>query len=283
MYAAPMTISAADIKAEKSYKQTVAPYAVCLLVCMLVLHHIAEYEFSSVLTLSVFFQCLSFVMVGTQIQKSQSVGGVSAKTMMMYALMFCFRLSSTCFLDGYLPLDKSGDMTYQLADICSLLMVLKVLHCCYFSHKRSYSAEEDSLDIKGLILGCGLLAILIHPDLNDWATFDIAWTMSLYLDTVAMLPQLWVVSKAGRIPAYTAHYIFTTTVSRGFSAWFWYYGAENIARASETGFSWGAVAIVVAHLIQFLLLADFAVYYVKAFVTGKLSGSPGSEVSVYDI
>ena len=86
--------------------------------------------------------------------------------------------------------------------------------------------------VKNLVLGCVFAAILIHPDLNDWATFDILWTAGLYADTIAMIPQLLVISKAGQVPKYTAHFIMAMAVSKLFSAGFWFYGAENIARST---------------------------------------------------
>merc|ERR1719506_122143 len=258
-----------------------------------VFHQLAEKEFSSVLTLSVLAQCLSFVLIGMQVTNSHSVGGVSGKTMFLQAMALCFRLSSTLFVDGYLPLDTTGDMFYQLVDICSLLMVLHLLRCIYKTHVTTYDVEYDTMDAKNIAIGCVALAVLVHPDLNDWATFDIAWTASLYLDTVSMIPQLFMSSKMGKVPSYTAHYIAATLVSRGFSAWFWFYGAENISRfhAEENHGSicFGALAIIVAHLLQFLLLADFGYYYLRAGCSGSLNLSSSgtldlnASIATYDI
>ena len=41
----------------------------------------------------------------------------------VYVLVFCFRLSSTLVRQGYLPVDRSGDFVYQLADLFSLYSV----------------------------------------------------------------------------------------------------------------------------------------------------------------
>merc|ERR1719238_1002332 len=87
-----------------------ACYLGCLVLSGVVFHQIAEKEFSSVLTIAVLAQCLSFVLIGMQIQNKQNVSGISGKTMVLQAMALCFRLSSTLFLDGYLPLDKTGDM-----------------------------------------------------------------------------------------------------------------------------------------------------------------------------
>merc|ERR1719247_3152722 len=244
-------------------------YLGCAALMGVIFQQVAEQEFSSVLTLAVLAQCLALVLVSLQISKVKSVAGISGKTMILQALALCFRLSSTLFLDGYLPLDKTGDMMYQIVDVCSLLMVLQILECIYKSHRASYQQEVDTMDVKNMVIGCVAMAVMIHPDLNDWAAFDIAWTVSLYLDTVAMLPQLFMSNKMGKVPAYTSHYLAATLVSRAFSAWFWYYGAENIARVSD-GFSFGAAGIIIAHVLQFLFLADFGYYYLKACFSGAV-------------
>merc|ERR1719502_815609 len=171
--------------------------------------------------MSAFAQLLSFVLIGMQINASQGVAGISGRTMTLQATMLCLRLTSTLFMDGYLPLDKTGDMVYQVADICTLLMVLKILHCIFKTRRSTYNAAEDTMDVKNMVIGCVLLAGGVHPPLNDWAAFDIAWAASLYIDTVAMLPQLLVCSKLGKVPAYTAHFLMLSLVSRGLSAWFW--------------------------------------------------------------
>merc|ERR1719353_1338429 len=243
--------------------EMVCAYIGCAFLMGTVFQQIADQEFSSVLTMSVLSQCLAFVLIALQISKVKSVAGISGKTMIIQALALCFRLSSTLFLDGYLPLDKTGDMMYQMVDVCSLMMVLQILQCIYKSHSITYQRDADTMDVKNMVIGCVALAVVVHPDLNDWDVFDIAWTVSLYLDTVGMLPQLFMSNKMGRVPAYTSHYLAATLVSRAFSARFWYYGAENIARVSD-----GAAGIVLAHVVQFLFLADFGYYYVKACFSG---------------
>merc|ERR550514_466676 len=106
-------------------------YGFCLLLCIFVLHHVSEYEFSAVLTLSVFFQALALVLVLLQIEATKTVAGISAKSFTLLAGAFALRLVSTIFCDGYLPLDATGDYVYQIADILSLGMTIKVLHSCY--------------------------------------------------------------------------------------------------------------------------------------------------------
>merc|ERR1719258_516277 len=140
-------------------------YLGCAALMGVVFHQVAEQEFSSVLTMAVLAQCLAFVLIGMQINNAKSVAGISGKTMILQALALCFRLSSTLFLDGYLPLDKTGDMFYQLVDVCSLLMVLHLLRCVYKSHISTYDQDFDTMDIKNMVIACVALAVIVHPDL----------------------------------------------------------------------------------------------------------------------
>ena len=111
-------------------------------------------------------------------------------------------LCSSLFLDGYLPTDKSGDWIYQLGDVLSLLMVLQILYSVYGAHKASYQFEADTLDLRNLIMGAVVLAVLIHPDMNSWTPFDVLWTTHLYIDAVAMVPVTrWVVGEFVNVSA----------------------------------------------------------------------------------
>merc|ERR1719353_2315328 len=148
--------------------EMVCAYIGCAFLMGTVFQQIADQEFSSVLTMSVLSQCLAFILIALQINNAKSVAGISGKTMILQALSLCFRLSSTLFLDGYLPLDKTGDMMYQMVDVCSLMMVLHILQCIYKSHNATYERDADTMDVKNMVIGCVALAVVVHPDLNDW-------------------------------------------------------------------------------------------------------------------
>ena len=90
----------------------------------------------------------------------------------------------------YLPVDRSGDWVYQLADIGSLVIVLALLVLIHKKYKGTYDAGNDTMPIFNFIPACVLMAICVHGDLNDSPFFDVMWTIGLNLDTIAMLPQL---------------------------------------------------------------------------------------------
>merc|ERR1719421_2830424 len=109
-------------------------------------------------------------------------------------------------------------------------MVLQILYFVYGSRKASYQFEADTLDIRNLVMGAFGLAVLIHPDMNSWTPFDILWTTHLYVDAVAMVPQLWMISRmGGKVKGFTAHYIAATMLSNFLSGLFWFFAAPELA------------------------------------------------------
>merc|ERR1719359_1240068 len=108
-----------------------------------VYHEIAQKQFTAILTLSVFAQALAFLLLHMQISASQSVVGISGRSLILHAVKLCCRLGTTLWLEGYLPADKSGDWIYQLGDIVSLILVLKVLFSIFVIHKASYQSDDD--------------------------------------------------------------------------------------------------------------------------------------------
>merc|ERR1719335_561147 len=125
-------------------------------------------EFTSILTLSVFAQALSFILLQMQVSASGNVAGISCRTLVLHAVKLACKLGTTLWLDGYLPTDKSGDWIYQVGDVLSLLLVLQILFSVHVAHKASYQSDHDTLDVRNLIMVAVVLAVLIHPSLNAW-------------------------------------------------------------------------------------------------------------------
>lgn len=250
---------------------TCGAYVIFALCSAIVLLQFSDHDFSLVLTLSAALQCLGFFLLFRKTQKQKSVEGLSSKTLEMYVLVLVSRLTSTLTKNGYLPMDRSGDWVYQLADIGSLFLVLALLHSVHKKYKSTYDAANDTLPIMKFTPACVLLAICVHGDLNDSVFFDVMWTVGLNLDTISMLPQLWLLTKlGGEVEALTSHFVALQVMSRCCSFVFWFYGYVEIT--PEDRFNAAGYMIIVAHLAQLVLSADFMYYYVRSVVKmGKMS------------
>jgi hypothetical protein len=241
-------------------------YAGFVTIGFLVFHTVAEREASSVLTFSSLAQCLGITMLCIQSVSRGSAAGISAKSLLLDAFAISLRLSSTLWLDGYLPSDRSGDCVYQAIDVCSLLLLVFLLHRLFAKQRDTYQAADDSFNVIPMVLVCLGLAVVLHGDMDDNRFFDTTWLAGLFTSVVAVLPQFWLItSSGGWADAMTTHYIAAMALSRFLSGCF-VYMARNyitcepyIANVEHT-----IIAIFVAHFIHAVLLGDFAFHYFRS-------------------
>merc|ERR1719224_243108 len=223
----------------------------------------SDQDFSAILTLSAAVQCFGLMLLVYKVAKTKTVSGLSARSLEMYVGFFLFRLSSSLFKNGYIPVDRSGDWVYQATDIVSLLLTLQLLYCLHVTHRSTYQEQLDTVEMWRCIPACILVAIFIHGDLNDSPFFDIVWTVSLNLDTVALIPQLWMVYKLGdRMDGLTPHYVAAIVLSRMLAFWFWFYGFPEIAPL-KGGMNTAGWLIIGSHTVQLLVASDFMLQYIR--------------------
>lgn len=77
----------------------------------------------------------------------------------------------------------------------------------------TYDREEDSFPIVVLLLPCFVLATIINHNLD---LIEILWTMSIYLEAVAIVPQLLLLYKIGHIKCGTGCYLIALGSYRAF-------------------------------------------------------------------
>lgn len=226
----------------------------------------SDQDFSAVLTLSAGVQALGLLLLVYKVHTTKTVAGLSARSLEMYAAFFVFRLSSTLFKNGYIPVDRSGDWVYQSADILSLLMVMQLLVSINVTHRSTYQHMLDTVEMWRAIPGCILLAIFVHGDLNAHPFFDTLWTVSLNLDAIALIPQLVMLYKVnGSTEGLNAHYVFAIFCSRALSFWFWFHGFSEVA-PQKGGQNTAGWLIITVHSFILLTCADFVLQYIKAAV-----------------
>jgi len=252
-----------------------AAYGIFIISAGAVWHLVADGAFSAILTMGVMVQCLGVALLSSQMISKGSADGISAKALSLDALALCLRLSSTLWLNGYLPVDASGDHVFQGIDICSLAIIAWLLYQVLVVKKHSYQVEEDSMPVLPLVIGCIIAAGTLHANMNSRPLFDATWMAGLFVSVVAVLPQLWLITKSGgRVEALTSHYIAAMAVSRILSGIFMWHAREDITCSPWIGdFNHASWAILAAHFVHMLLLADFAYYYIKAVLARGLNCS----------
>jgi hypothetical protein len=256
-------------KTHNSRNEVVIAYLGFAVIAAVAYLEIAKGEFSAVLTLSALFQLLAFTLLGIQVLSTKSAQGISAKTLTLDAIAIACRLSSTTWLNGYLPSDASGDFLYQAFDFCSLGMVLWLL---YQMQGKAYDQSGDAFPAAPLAFGSLVLAMLFHGDLNDRPIFDALWMCGLFISAVSVLPQAFMMTQGHTsVAALTSHFVAVMAFSRVLSGTYMWHAAEDITCEPWIGdFNHVTWAIVVAHAVHLLLLGDFAYFYVKNVVNSGL-------------
>lgn len=245
-------------------------YLVAITVFCLIWQFFQDIGLSTLLTFSVLIQVVALAALLLGIVSRKSVRGISLRSMGMQAVSFGLRLCSTCWLKGYIPVDSTGDWLYQLADVSAWVLCLQICFLMYYPYRSTYQESEDCFASVNTCIGCAILAVIVHPDLNNRPIFDSIWTCSLYIDVVSTLPQLWMMGKlGGKVDALSAHYVALIALSRTVDMIFWYYGFEELA-PEDGSFNLAGWTVFGAHLVHILLMWDFICCYSRSIYHGKL-------------
>lgn len=249
-----------------------------LFVAVLFCYHVfSDGDFSFLLTFGSFVRAFAFVILIYKAITQKSVTGLSLKTLEIYVLVFFFRLCSILFYQGYLPYDSSGDWLYSLIEFTAFVLACVCVYLVMFQFKSTYDINKDvfgnlhvpsEFGIVYIVVPCILLAILIHPNLNNVWTADVNWSISLYLEAMAILPQLYMFQKqgGGTVEVCLSQFVYALAFGSFLHLWFWLFSYSELTD-TKTGSHVGFIVIFVqfAHM---LMMGDFIYFYFKSIKDG---------------
>jgi uncharacterized protein with PQ loop repeat len=236
--------------------------------------HVSDLDWSVILTFGSIFQTLGWYALLHKIIKQRSVSGVSLHSVELFIVVYAVRLWTTIMKSGYLPVDSSGDGLYQAADLIGLAIACGIWKCLTDTHRSTYNSHTDTLDLRKCLPCCVLVALLIHGDLNDCFIFDTLYYIAVNVETLALMPQLWMFANGdGQVDGMTSHFVVMQTFGRVCSLVFWWYGMTEIGEF--TTYNVAGIYLVVALAAQVLQCLDFTFYYAKARITGARMVLPG--------
>ncbi|CCD65964.1 ER lumen protein-retaining receptor erd-2.2 [Caenorhabditis elegans] len=190
---------------------------------------------------------LAIIILLLKIWKSRSCSGISARSQILFALVFTAR---------YLDLFSTYISLYNTTmKITFLAATYATVYLMFFKFRSTYMRESDTFRVELLIVPAAILALLIN---HDFAPFELLWTFSIYLEAVAILPQLFLLQSTGSAEVITAHYLFALGSYRALYIFNWIYRYYT-----EDYFD---PIVVVAGIVQTVLYADFFYLYVTRVV-----------------
>ena len=242
-----------------------------ILIILLIFIFVSSKDFSFFLVLSSLVQTCAFVIILIKVTNFQNCSGLSANTLICYAILLFARLTSTLFYPEYLPSDSSGSWLYQLSDILSLFICSLLIYLIYFKYKETSDIMMDSkIPFYYIVIPSYILAIIVRSSLNGNAFCDINWAFSMYLETFSIFPQILLFTmKKGQIESFTSHYVALCGLSRLFSLIFWYDTYEELVTDDLFSGQYIGYFIIGAQIVQLIIMADYYYLYFKSILKGQ--------------
>jgi len=193
---------------------------------------------------------VAIVILLIKIWRTRSCAGISGRSQLLFALVFATR---------YLDLFTNFISAYNSAmKIFFLVSSFGTIYLMWFKFKATYDRNHDTFRIELLIVPAAVLSLLIN---HEFTVMEVLWTYSIYLESVAIMPQLFMLSKTGEAETITAHYLFALGSYRALYILNWIYRYHV-----ETFFD---PIAVVAGIVQTVLYADFFYLYVTRVLRNR--------------
>ncbi|KAG9454399.1 hypothetical protein H6P81_007303 [Aristolochia fimbriata] len=192
---------------------------------------------------------LSIILLLLKIRTMKSCSGISLKTQELYVLVFATR-----YLDLFTSYVSLYNTVMKLVFLGTSVGIVWYMRY----HKvvrQTYNKDEDTFLHFFLVLLCFLLALMIN---RDFTVMEVLWTFSLYLEAVAILPQLVLLQRSSNIDNLTGNYVFLLGAYRALYLLNWVYRffMEN---HQTRWIPW------ISGLVQTAIYADFFYYYIKSW------------------
>ncbi|ERM97654.1 ER lumen protein-retaining receptor A [Amborella trichopoda] len=187
----------------------------------------------------------SILVLLLKIYATQSCSGISLKTQELYAMVFVAR-----YLDLFTEYISLYNSLMKLVFIVSSLAIVWCMRARP-SVRHSYDKDLDTFRHYILVACSFALALLVH---EKFTIKEVLWAFSIYLEAVAILPQLVLVQRSGNVDNLTVQYVFFLGAYRAFYVLHWIYRYFT-EKYYGRWISW------VSGLVQTALYADFFYYY----------------------
>jgi len=260
----------------QKYKTEMKAYGGVFSFVFLVWKFLSSGDWSFVLTLASIVSMCSFLMVAVYIERFKTCQGISVKMLEVYLIVQSGRLIAIVPFDGYLPYDSSGDYFYQLMEAFTFTLVGTIVYLCRVRYIHTYNMDVDKFETLGLIVPCVILAVILHPNLNNFTISDVCWATALYLEALASLPQLFMFQKENRVYPWTAHFLAAQAFSKLCNLVFWISSYQelhdhHIHQRATTGINLNAYLgywVLLVQSFQLLVMGDFLLQYTKCVKNG---------------
>lgn len=188
--------------------------------------------------------------------QTNSCSGISFKSQALYLMVYVTRYIDLFWTFG----DSAYNTIFKLLFLGSSGYTIYLMTTAY---KPTHDPNIDTFRVQYLLGGSLVLAI-IFP--YKYTPSEILWAFSIWLESVAILPQLFLLQRTGEAETITTHYLFALGSYRALYIpnWIYRYWAEG---------HWDGISVM-AGLVQTVLYSDFFWIYYTKVLKGKKFALP---------
>lgn len=152
-----------------------------------------------------FLHVLSFAILLAKLWRTKSCAGISGKSQILYAIVFTMR-----YLD--LPANISADAFYLSSmKVVYIAISFMIVYMIYGPYKKTYDRDQDVLYNEFLVVPCFVLAL--YSSYNQ-TPIEVLWTFSIFLEAIAIVPQLDLLCKIELVDSYVVCYLLALGLYR---------------------------------------------------------------------
>lgn len=198
----------------------------------------------------------SIIVLLLRLRVAKNAQGISVRTHELFLVVFVTR---------YLDLFTSFYSIYNsVMKVLYIMSTASIIYTIRFQEpiKSTYDKAQDTfLHWKFAAAPCGVLALVTHLAGTGFKYVDfleLLWTFSIYLESIAILPQLIVLQRYREVENLTGNYIFFMGAYRALYIVNWIYRAHTEKNYKH---HW---VVYACGVLQTLLYVDFFYYYFQS-------------------
>lgn len=207
---------------------------------------------------------LSFLILFYRLRKTRNATGISLKTQELYLLVFVTR-----YMDIFWNFSSLYNTLFKLFYLCASASIVYTIRYTQ-PYRSTYQSDRDTfLHWKFAVAPAAVLALLWNEGRWEYGVsdyfFEVCWAFSIWLEAIAIFPQLVLLTRDKEVENITSHYIASLGAYRALYIinWVWRVMTEPHYRA---WLAW------VAGALQTALYADFFYNYYVSLKSGAPLG-----------
>ncbi len=166
--------------------------------------------------------------------------------------------AAVVFISRYVDLFWNFNSTYNwVLKVCFISASVAIVYIMRYGapQKATYDPQLDAFPVQYLLGPCAVLGVLVNQ--NHASLFEMIWAFSIYLEAVAILPQLFLLQKQGEVENLTSHYVAALGAYRALYLlnWVWRYFTEP---------DYVQKIVWAAGIVQTALYCDFFYHYYES-------------------